>query len=489
MNLLSMHVLLAASELHPFSKTGGLADAVAALGQAAAHAGCRVTVVTPLYRGIAAKHPGIRRTAWKFDLPLGKDLVSGEFWQLDPAPGLSIWFVNQPGFFDRPGLYNEGQRDYPDNAQRFLFLTKAAMLAARYHPEPPAIIHGHDWQVGLLPLLVHFARVTGNWPAAPRTVFTIHNLAYQGVFPVEAWQYTNLPWSWFHLESAAHHGYLNFLKGALYLADALTTVSPRYAAEICTPEYGCGLEGILRRREHDLTGILNGVDYQEWNTQANPALPFAFDAQHPAGKAADKEALQAEMGLPVDASVPLFGNISRLTDQKGCDLILAALEKMLPATRLQFALLGSGDPELQQSFRSLASRYPENVAVRIGFDSRLAHRIEAACDFYLMPSRFEPCGLNQMYSLRYGAIPIVRCTGGLADSVTDPRDDPDRANGIHFHEPTAEALGWAMRKALAVYQDPEALHHLRLNGMTADFSWDKQAKEYLRLYGDVLHGP
>lgn len=483
-----MHVLLAASELHPFSKTGGLADAVAALAQAVSRAGCRVSVVTPLYRGIASRHDGIQSARWKFDVPMGERLVSGQFQRLDPEPGLSIWFVDQPGYFDRAGLYNEGQTDYPDNAERFLFLTKAALLLARHHPEPVSLIHSHDWQLGLLPLLVHHDRVTAIWESAPRTVFTIHNLAYQGVFPVENWNLTNLPWSWFHLESAAHHGRLNFLKGALYLADALTTVSPRYAREICTPEYGCGLEGVLRRREHDLTGILNGVDYGEWNTHSNPALKHAYDAMHLAGKRLNKLALQAELGLPENPDVPLFGNISRLTDQKGCDLIADALEALLPSESMQFVVLGTGDRLLESRFRALARQFPGQVAARIGFDARLAHRIEAGTDFYLMPSRFEPCGLNQMYSLRYGSIPVVRCTGGLADSVVDAREDADRANGIHFHEPTAGALIWAIRKALSVYRDPAALQHFRRNGMGLDLSWGKQAADYLKLYRDVLHG-
>jgi len=484
-----MHVLLASSELHPFSKTGGLADAVAALGRFVAGAGCQVTVVTPLYRGVEKRFPELERSGWRFAIALGPRLVEGEFVRFDPAPGLSYWFVDQPGFYDRAGLYQDGEADHPDNAERFLFLTKAALLLARHHPVPPSIIHGHDWQVGLLPLLVHHARVTGAWASAPRTVFTIHNLAYQGSFPVEAWEYTNLPPSWFHLESAAHHGRLNFLKAGLCLADALSTVSPRYAEEICTPEYGCGLDGVLRRRGHDLTGILNGVDYSEWNTTANPALAHAYDAFHLAGKAANKADLQREMGLPVQADVPLFGNISRLAEQKGCDLIAGALEAMLPETRMQFVLLGSGDARLEKAFRELALRYPEQIAVRIGFDPRLAHRIEAASDFYLMPSRFEPCGLNQLYSLRYGAIPVVRATGGLADSVVDPREDADRATGIHFEVLTVEALVWAMRKALAIHADPAALAHFRSNGMRADFSWEKQAGEYLRLYNDVLHGP
>jgi starch synthase len=351
------------------------------------------------------------------------------------------------------------------------------------------LIHAHDWQVGLLPLLVHNGRISGSWPRAPRTVFTIHNLAYQGSFPVDAWAYTNLPLSWFHLESAAHHAHLNFLKGALCLADALTTVSPRYAEEICTPAFGCGLEGVLRRRGHDLTGILNGVDYAEWNTTANPALLHAYDAFHLAGKAANKAALQAELGLPVDPDVPLFGNISRLTDQKGCDLILLALEALLPAEPIQFVVLGNGDPVLEAAFRALAARFPRQVVARIGFDAKLAHRIEAGSDFYVMPSRFEPCGLNQMYSLRYGAVPIVRATGGLDDSVVDPRADADLANGIKFSEISGEALEHAWRKAIALYADPVAMHHFRLNGMTADFSWDHQAHRYLELYHEVLHGP
>ncbi len=484
-----MHVLLASSELHPFSKTGGLADAVAALAQAVGRAGWQVSVVTPLYRGVAARAPGLRPAGWKFDIPLGPRLVSGEFWRLDPHPNLTYWFVDQPGFFDRPALYNEADRDYPDNAARFLYLTKAAALLARHHPVPPSILHGHDWQVGLLPLFLHHDRIARGRLTGPRTVFTIHNLAYQGSFPVETWQLTNLPWSWFHLESAAHHGHLNFLKGALSLADGLTTVSPRYAEEICTRQYGCGLEGVLRRRGHDLTGILNGVDYSEWNTTSNPALPHAYDAFHLAGKAANKATLQHELGLPVRSDVPLFGNITRLTDQKGCDLVLEALDRLLPDEPIQFVLLGNGDTDLAEAYRELARRHPRQVVARIGFDARLAHRIEAGCDFYVMPSRFEPCGLNQMYSLRYGTIPIVRATGGLDDSVIDPRADPDLANGIKFSEISAEALEQAWRKALALFADPVALQHFRLNAMTADFSWDRQAQRYLDLYREVLHGP
>ena len=485
-----MHVLLAASELHPYSKTGGLADAVGSLGRALARAGVKVTVVTPLYRGILPRLGSkVADPPWRFDVRLGDDLVPGDFVRHREESGLEAWFVRNDPFFDRAGLYNEGQKDYPDNARRFLFLSKAAMVAARHAPERVDVVHAHDWQAGLLPLLVHHARVAGAWPSAPRTLFTIHNLAYQGAFPSTTWPDTGLPWSWFHLESAAHGGGVNFLKAGLCLADALSTVSPRYAREICTPEFGCGLDGVLRRREHDLCGILNGVDYGEWNTTANPALPHPYDASDLSGKALGKAALQRELGMEPDPGIPLFANISRLTDQKGCDLILDALERLLPSHRLQFALLGSGDPVLERAFRDLSARFPGRVAARIGFDPAMAHRIEAGSDFYLMPSRFEPCGLNQLYSLRYGSIPVVRATGGLADSVVDARDDAAGATGIHFHEATGAALAWAMRKALALHASPDALAHYRCNGMSRDFSWATQATGYINLYRDILHGP
>jgi starch synthase len=484
-----MHVLLATSELHPFSKTGGLADMVAALGRALAATGVRVSVVTPLYRGIQARHPGLRPAGWKFGIPVGPDLVDGEFHRLDPAPGLTLWFVRQDAFFDRPGLYNEGGKDYADNSVRFLFLTRAALLLARHLPDPPRIVHGHDWQTGLLPLYLQHERASGAWPTAPRSVFTIHNLAYQGWFPEKDWSLTGLAPEWFHVESARHHGHLNFLKAALTQSNAITTVSPTYAREILTPEYGCGLEGLLKKRYNDLTGILNGVDYAEWNTTANPALPAAFTADDLSGKARCKAALQQELGLPVRDDLPLFTNITRLTEQKGSELILAVLERLLrEGASLQFALLGSGDKALEQGYRTLETRFPRQVAARIGFDAVLAHRLEAGADFYLMPSRFEPCGLNQLYSLRYGAIPVVRATGGLQDSVTDTREDADHATGIKFHAYDPRALEQAVRKALAVWAEPPWLAHLRRNGMTADFSWERQTAEYLALYQDVAHG-
>lgn len=481
-----MHVLLVASEFHPYSKTGGLADAAGALARWLARAGVQVSVVTPFYRMVQRKAPTLQRPGWRFAIPLEDSLVEGEFHVAHTEPNLRIWFVEQPEFFDRAELYNEGIQDYPDNAERFVFFSKAAVLLARYLPDPPQIVHCHDWQTGLVPLFIQYQRTTTVWKNPPRTLFTIHNLAYQGWFPPSVWGLTNLPDSWFHLESASHFGRFNFLKAGLCLADFLSTVSRTYADEITTPEFGCGLDGLLGRRRSDLVGILNGVDYGEWNTSNNPALAYSFGPDALDGKTEIKKALQSELGLPVLPECPLFSNISRLTWQKGCDFLYEALEALLPDNSFQFVGLGNGDPDLETALSELASRHPEKVAAHVGFNAALAQRLEAGSDFFIMPSRFEPCGLNQMYSLRYGAIPLVRATGGLEDSVVDPRDDANTATGIKFHEPTAAALAHAVRKALALYENPEAYRFIQRNGMQADFSWERRVREYIRLYENLV---
>lgn len=485
-----MHVLLATSELNPYSKTGGLADMVSALAKAlagpAASGALRISVVTPLYRGMTAAHPGIEATPWRLAVPMGGTLVEGRFHRRDLSPHLTHWFVEQPGFFDRAGLYGEAGRDYTDNAARFIFLSRAALVLARHLPDPPRILHGHDWQTGLIPLLARHDQLQGGWAQPPRMVFTIHNLAFQGSFPASSWGLTGLPADWLHLESALHFERVNFLKAGLTQAQAITTVSPTYAREILTPEHGCGLEGLLLKRYNDLSGILNGVDTEEWDPATDAMLTARFSAEDLAGKALCKASLQRELGLPEDAGVPLLANISRLTDQKGSALITRTLRGLLEAGEsFQFALLGSGERALENAFRDLAKRFPDRVAARIGFDAALSHRIEAGADFYLMPSRFEPCGLNQLYSLRYGAIPVVRATGGLQDSVVDPRENAARATGIKFTPNTEAALHKAVLKALALWKEPAWLRHIRHNGMTADFSWDRQAAEYVALYESV----
>ena len=475
-----MNILLASSEVFPFSKTGGLADMVGALARALANEGHETRVVTPLYRGIHEKFPALRKVDWYFNLPLGENYVQAELWELDVAKGLKIYFIDQPGYFNRAGIYQENHFSYADNAERYIFFSKCVVHLARYLKWRPDVVHVHDWQVALVPALI-LQQENEGWGNPPATCLTIHNLAYQGVFPEEAFALTNLPESIYHTEGAEFFGLLNCLKAGIAYADFITTVSPRYAREITAEEYGCGLDGILRRRQKDLAGILNGVDYAEWNTTNNPHLPKPYSVGRMAGKKFNKLELQKCFGLPVDESTPLFGTISRLAEQKGVDIQLGALSEMLN-TKMQFVLLGSGSPEYERGYRDLARHFPGKVAVRFGYDETLAHRIEAGCDFFLMPSRFEPCGLNQMYSLRYGTIPIVRATGGLDDSVVDWTQNPKLATGIKFSDYTSRSLAKAIRKALVLFSQPKLRQACCRNAMKADFSWEQTVHNYISIY-------
>ena len=458
---------------------------VGALAKGLAKAGSQVGLVTPLYRGVREKFTDIHAFGWRMELPLGRRRIAAEVLRREPASGLTVYFVHQPEFFHRSGLYQENWVDYRDNAERFIFFSKCVVHLARYLPWQPELVHAHDWQIGLAPLLIKHERERAGWGSAPRTCFTVHNLAYQGVFPRSAYELTQLPWDYFHPGGVEFYGRLNCLKAGLCYAELTTTVSPRYAREIMTEEFGCGLDGVLRQRQRSVVGILNGADYSEWNTENDPCLKNSFSVHSLAGKQAEKQALQQEMGLPQALDVPLFGNISRLVDQKGSDILLGALDEML-AANMQFVQLGSGSPVLEKAFQTLSRRCPDKVSVRIGYDHCLSHRIEAGCDFYLMPSRFEPCGLNQMYSLRYGAIPIVRATGGLDDSVIDPTEDLDHANGIKFYEYSSRALAKAIRKALVLYGEQELYQRFQINAMSADFSWERTAARYLDVYRRIL---
>ncbi len=475
-----MNVLLASSEVFPFSKTGGLADMVGALARALAQAGHQAHVVTPLYRGIREKFPQLKREEWEFNLPLGTQWIRGGLWSLEPERGLKIYFVEQPDFFDRAGIYQEKNISYADNAERYIFFSKCVVHLARYLPWRAEVVHVHDWQVALVPAMLQQQEREG-WINAPHSCLTIHNLAYQGVFHGEAFELTNLAPDFFVPGAAEYFGLLNCLKAGIALADVITTVSPRYAREITTEEFGCGLDDLLRRRQDRLIGILNGVDYGEWNTTKNQHLFKSFSVTRMNGKAANKSALQKLVGLPEKKSVPLYGTISRLAEQKGVDIQLGSLEEILNAD-IQFVQLGSGSPEFEAAYRTLAARFPTKVSVRFGYDESLAHRIEAGCDFFLMPSRFEPCGLNQMYSLRYGTIPIVRAVGGLDDTVIDFNESSKLANGVKFFEYSARALTKAIRKSLAIYGDAELLKRYRRSGMKSDFSWHNTVGKYLTAY-------
>lgn len=476
-----MRILLASSEVHPYSKTGGLADMIGAMGKALARAGHQVGVVTPLYRGVRDSYPNIRKIDWEFDLPLGSGRVKAGLCSTQTETGLTIYFIEKPEFYDRAGIYNEHGADYGDNAERFIFFSKCVTHLARYLPWKPEIVHANDWQTGLVPLIIRHQAESEGWGNAPKSCLTIHNLAYQGYFPRASFGLTNLPEHFFNDDGVEAYGQLNCLKAGIAFADVLTTVSPRYAREILTEEYGCGLDGLLRKRRKVLTGILNGVDYDEWNTTANPHLKHPYSSRSLSGKAMIKSELQAEMNLPLRKDVPLFGTISRLTEQKGIDIELAALEEMLQS-EMQFVLLGSGSDQFERGFQMLRDRHPQKVAIYLGYNQGLSHRIEAGCDFYIMPSRYEPCGLNQMYSLRYGTIPIVRTTGGLDDTVIDAIQEPVKANGIKFTEYSPHALAKALRKALVIYQNPGLLDAYRRNAMTEDFSWKRTVSSYEAVY-------
>lgn len=510
-----MRILLASSEVHPYSKTGGLADMVGALGKALARAGHQVGIVTPLYLGVRERFPELRLLDLPLDLPMGVRRVRGEVWSPKlpsgapasaglagpetteppvntgtPKPaeagapgsgGLTLYFIAQPEFYQRSALYHREGVDYADNAERFVFLSKAVAHLALRLPWQPEVLHVHDWQTGMAILFVQHQLRLARQGNGPRTCMTVHNLAYQGVFPPSQYALSNLPWEYFVPAGVEFYGQMNCLKAGIAYGDVVTTVSARYAREITTEEFGCGLDGLLRHRREALFGILNGVDYEEWNPANDSCLSQPYSAADLAGKAANKLALQKELGLPAAAEVPLFGNIGRLVEQKGVDIMLGALEEMLSAN-IQFVQLGTGAPAFQRAYEELARRFPDRVAVRIGFDEGLSHRIEAGCDFFVMPSRFEPCGLNQMYSLRYGTIPIVRATGGLDDTVIDIREDAQKADGIKFHEYSSQALAKGMRNALAVYENPELLHQFRMNAMAADFSWDRTAAEFASVY-------
>ena len=482
-----MRVLLASSELHPYSKTGGLADMVAALGKYLAKAGHEVSIFTPLHRCVRESEEAQAMGAVETSvaIPLGGRLVTGNVRVLRPQRRLTVYFLEQDEFYDREGLYDQrlphGRVGYADNFLRFTFFSRAVVQLMRDLELRPHIVHGHDWQTGLMPLLVRHRGWYEAWDSVPKSVFTIHNLAFSGRAAGRDYALAGLPTYYFHPDACEFYGDVNPLKAGILFADSVTTVSPRYAREITTPVFGAGLDGVLRSRRSALSGILNGVDYEVWNTTKNPFLAHAYSVDAMGGKRLNKLALQRELGLPEREDVPLFGTVSRLEDQKGIDLILAALEDVF-GEDMQYVLLGSGDELLEAAAKDLVARFPTKMAFVQGRHERLAHGIEAGIDFFVMPSRYEPCGLNQMYSLRFGTPPIVCATGGLDDSVVDAREDATAATGIKFHDSSVPALAAAMRKALALYAAPEALAQYRLNGMNADFGWRRSVKSYVELY-------
>jgi starch synthase len=474
-------VLMIGSEALPFSKTGGLADVLGALPQALARLGWDVTLVVPRYR---ESHGG--ELVDRFELRVGGVSADIGMFEAPLGPARAI-LVDEPAFYDREHLYGTETGDYPDNARRFAVLVRAALELVIRRGTRPTIVHAHDWQAGLAPVYLKTLFATHPMLGGVASVFTIHNMAYQGLFQPDWLPRLDLQWSLLGIEQLEYWGKISFLKGGVNYADIITTVSPQYAQEIQTPEFGAGFDGILRRRSADLVGILNGIDTTQWDPMRDAYLPKPFSASDPSGKAASKRAVLEEFHLPADdrgLRRPLIGMISRMIDQKGFDLI-AALASELPTLGAAFVVLGTGDPRYQDLWRGLAAEFPNRIAARIGFDERLAHLIEGGADIFLMPSHFEPCGLNQMYSLRYGTVPVVRRVGGLADTVVDlsaARPGAARPNGFVFEEHTPEALLSTLRRALTFYGDRSRWRALQAAGMEADHSWDRSAGEYVKIY-------
>jgi starch synthase len=475
-----VRVLIIASEAAPWAKTGGLADVAGALPAALAALGHDVTLILPRYRGIATE--GAASEAAR--ITQGSRPIGVTFHTREHAADLRTVFVDAPELFDRPHLYGDATTDYPDNAARFDALGLAALHYATTGGRPaPDVIHAHDWQACFA---IGRLATENRWQGLATTgrVLTIHNLAYQGLFPRETLPSLNLPWSLFRVETGEFWGKFSALKAGMTTADYVTTVSPTYAAETLTPEFGAGLEGVLQQLRGRYVGILNGIDTRVWDPATDPHLPATFSAEDRSGKAVCKRALLAECGLPQgdDAMArPLIGMISRLVAQKGLDQFEAARDRLV-AVDASWVFLGSGEPRYERLLRDLAAQHPSRVAVRIGFDERFAHLIEAAADMFLMPSAFEPCGLNQMYSLRYGTVPIVRAVGGLHDTIQPYTARARNANGFKFNDGSAATLVRTVRQAVRLYRNPPVWDRLVRNGMTADHSWERSAREYGKVY-------
>jgi starch synthase len=470
-----LKILFVASEAAPFVKTGGLGDVIGALPRALAKRGHELMVVLPKYSAVDSS--AFRDTGRRVEVQIPGLNAQAQVFVHVPAERLRYVFLANP-YFDRKELYGEAGSDYRDNHKRFAILCAGALEAARQQGFEADAVHAHDWQAALVPLIIKRGWAGRPSPLRARTVFTIHNLAYQGIFPRDAMSELGLPADLFNADALEFYGQVSLIKAGLVFADKLTTVSPTYAKEIVeSPQTGAGLEGLLRHRRADLVGIMNGVDYERWSPQSDPLIEQRYSAQDTSGKAACKAALQRDLSLEVDAGAMLCGAIGRLAHQKGYDLLAQALPAIMER-KAQVALLGTGDAALEQEFTRLAAKYPGRVSVQLRFDDRLAHRIEAGADVFLMPSRFEPCGLNQLYSLRYGTLPLVRAVGGLADSISEGPE----GWGFRFDEESAPALVATLDRALGLFQDRKAWAAAMGRAMGRDHSWDRAAAQYEALY-------
>ena len=478
-----MKLAMLSSEITPFAKTGGLADVVGTLSVALEKRGHEVSLVMPAYRCVLNGPFALEETGMRLTIPLGAQPVESSVLKAELGHNVSVYLVRADRYFDRDFLYGRPEFDYPDNAERFVFFSRAALEILRQHPVE--IVHCHDWQtaLGIIFLKTQAAR----YPeiASAKSVLTAHNLGFQGIFNELNWPLLNLDRSYFNPQYLEFYRNINFLKGGLTFADKITTVSPTYAQEIMSAEQGFGLQGILQQRAADVTGILNGVDYGEWSPEIDAFIAQRYSVNDLTGKAICKDKLQGSVGLPVKSAVPLLGMISRLTSQKGFDLVQKIFDQLMER-EIQLVLLGSGEERYESFFVTAAARFPEKFAVRTGFDEALAHRIEAGADIFLMPSLYEPCGLNQMFSLKYGTIPLVRGIGGLKDTVVDYDAERARSTGFVFDKYEPQALWQTIERALTAFAEKEPWTELMRRAMRMDFPWDRSAQAYSRLYEQLL---
>ncbi|HSZ60475.1 MAG TPA: glycogen synthase GlgA [Terriglobales bacterium] len=474
-----MHIAFAASECVPFSKTGGLADVVGALPRALAALGHQVSVYIPRYRQTKLTDP--QTVVRSITVPFDDKYRFCSVVTAGPTAGVKFYFVDYPPYFDRDALYGTTAGDYPDNAERFALFSRAVLEASKVLGVPH-VFHCHDWQSALVPVMLRTLYAEDPALRDVATVFTIHNMGYQGLFPPDTLPLLTLPWDLLTISKMEFFGQVNFLKGALVFSDYVTTVSKKYSQEIQTTEYGFGLEGVLRTRAATVSGILNGVDYDEWNPQTDKFIAAKYSPQDLSGKLKCKQDLLQAFGIPnVDAKVPVIGIVSRFAAQKGFDLIAQIMDR-LAREEMILVVLGSGDKLYEEMFQRLNKQFPNKIAAKVAFDNAIAHKIEAGADMFLMPSRYEPSGLNQMYSLKYGTVPIVRATGGLDDTIEPWDTRTGKGTGFKFSEYNGEALLLTIKHALEAYEDPSSWQTLMRNGMTRDFSWSASAREYGKVY-------
>jgi len=480
-----MNVAFLASEVVPFVKTGGLADVAGSLPRFLKEQGADVRVLLPFYKSVKAKDYPLKKVVESSLISWRGALSPFSAWEYS-AGSFPVYFIERDEYFDRDFLYGTPDGDYPDNGERFAFFAKASLELIQQIGFKADILHGHDWQAAMAFAFLRNGYGDGPFFKATKSLMTIHNMAYQGLFEKEILQTAGLPGSLFRPEDLEFFGKVNFLKAGILYASAVSTVSPRYSQEIQTPEFGCGLEGLLRTRNERLFGILNGVDYSAWNPEIDPALAENYSRRSLEGKAACKQDLLQAFGLrPAKPGAPLIGIVSRLAGQKGIDLIVEGLEGIFDSGA-QLVILGTGENKIEKQLLEARKKYPRSLGLKIGFDEFISHKIMAGCDLFLIPSRYEPCGLTQMYSLRYGTIPVVRATGGLDDSIQEFDPAHRSGNGFKFGPPTTAALLDSFRKALVLYENKDLWSRLIRNAMAADFSWERAARYYLELYRVIL---